>query len=121
MLRGMLHAIVILVGILWIGTSLAPLTTELARAAGFRPDSVGAGDYELWSGVALGSHLVPWIVLQLFQPGTPGFWVGLAAAVVFGAAWFWVRDEIRATYPGAGASQAKDESSSGATKPENDD
>jgi PTS system galactitol-specific IIC component len=98
MVRGLLNAIVILCGILWIGTSLAPLTTELARSAGFNPAAGAAAHYEQWSGVALGSHLVPWAVLQLFRPGTPGFWWGLGVAVGFGATWWWVRGEIRAEF-----------------------
>jgi PTS system galactitol-specific IIC component len=100
MVRGLVNAVVIVALILWIGTSLGPLTTELARAAHFRPEGLGAaaGHYEQWSGVALGSHVVPWIVLQLFRPGTPMFWVGIGAAVVYGAIWWWVRGEIRSQF-----------------------
>jgi PTS system galactitol-specific IIC component len=98
MVRGLVNAIVILCGILWIGTSLAPLTTELARAAHFDPQGLGgaAGHYQQWSGVALGSHVVPWIVLQLFRPATLP--VGLAAGAVYGAVWWWVRGDIRAQF-----------------------
>jgi galactitol-specific phosphotransferase system IIC component len=98
MVRGLLNAIVILCGILWIGTSLAPLTTELARAAHFAPEGLGvqAGQYREWSGVALGSHVVPWIVLQLFQPKT--LVVGIAAALGYGGVWWWVRGEIRTQF-----------------------
>ena len=102
MVRGLINAVVILALILWIGTSLGPLTTDLARAAGFHPDaggvagaSVDASRYQYWSGIALGSHVVPWIVLQLMRPGTPHFWMGLAAAVAFGLVWYWVRNDIR--------------------------
>ncbi|WP_394820976.1 PTS galactitol transporter subunit IIC [Pendulispora albinea] len=99
MVRGLLNAIVILVFILWIGTSLGPLTTELARAAGFRPEVMGeAGQYQEWSGVALGSHIVPWIVLHLFCPSAPGFWLAVLGAMAFFAAWYWVRDELRMQY-----------------------
>ncbi len=100
MVRGLLNAVVILACILWIGTSLGPLTTELARAAGFRPEGLGgaAAQYQQWSGVALGSHVVPWIVLQLFRPGTPEFYVGLVAAAVYGAVWWWVRGDVRAEF-----------------------
>jgi PTS system galactitol-specific IIC component len=96
MVRGLVNAIVILACILWIGTSLGPLTTELARAAGFHPEGLGgaAAGYQQWSGVALGSHVVPWIVLQLFQPGTSGFYAGLAAAAVYAAVWWWVRNDV---------------------------
>jgi PTS system galactitol-specific IIC component len=100
LLRGLVHSVVILCGILLIGTSLAPLTTELARAAHFDPQSVGAaaGHYTQWSGIALGSHVVPWIVLQLFRPGTPGFYRGVACAVLYAAAWWWARGEVRSRF-----------------------
>jgi PTS system galactitol-specific IIC component len=95
MIRGSINAVVVVAAILLIGTSLGPLTTMLARAAGWHPEaSAGASEYTQWSGVALGSHVVPWIVLQLFQPGKPGFFVGLASALGFGAAWWWVRHDI---------------------------
>ena len=98
MIRGLVNAVVILVLILWIGTSLAPLTTTLARGVpGFDAALLvpGAAHYTQWSGIALGSHVVPWIVLQLMSPGSPTFWLGLAAAAVYGAAWYWVRGDIR--------------------------
>jgi len=92
MVRGLLNAIVILVGILWIGTSLGPLTTQIARSVGFSPEGVGdASKYTLWSGVALGSHIVPWMVLQLFRPG----WriVGAGSLAAFCGIWWWVRKD----------------------------
>jgi PTS system galactitol-specific IIC component len=100
MVRGLINAVITIAFILWIGTSLGPLTTELARAAGYRPEGIGgaAAQYQQWSGVALGSHVIPWIVLQLFLPGTSGFWGGIAAAVAFGALWWWVRNDIRAQF-----------------------
>jgi PTS system galactitol-specific IIC component len=100
MVRGLINATFILVGILWIGTSLAPLTTELARAAHFAPEGMAgaAGHYREWSGVALGSHVVPWIVVSLFQPGSPSFVVAAICAVAYGGAWWWVRDDIRSQY-----------------------
>jgi PTS system galactitol-specific IIC component len=110
MVRGLVNGVVILCGILLIGTSLAPLTTELARAAHFIPEGLGgaAGNYREWSGVALGSHVVPWIVLQLFRPGSPTFAVGLAAAVVYGGVWWWVRGEIRAQFADEIAKKAQE-------------
>jgi PTS system galactitol-specific IIC component len=100
LVRGLINSVVILVLILWIGTSLAPLTTELARAAGFHPEGLGgeAAHYQQWSGIALGSHVVPWIVLQLFRPGTNMFWVGLVCAAGYGLVWWWVRKEIDTQY-----------------------
>jgi galactitol-specific phosphotransferase system IIC component len=109
MVRGLINAIVILCGILWIGTSLAPLTTELARAAHFAPEGLSgaAGNYREWSGVALGSHVVPWIVLQLFRPGTPMFVVGVGAALASGGLGWWVRGEIRTQFAAEIAAKAK--------------
>jgi PTS system galactitol-specific IIC component len=100
MVRGLINSIFILAGILWIGTSLAPLTTELARAAHFAPEGLAgtAGHYREWSGLALGSHIVPWIVLSLFRPGAPSFLIGVAAAAAYGGIWWWVRGEIRSQY-----------------------
>jgi PTS system galactitol-specific IIC component len=108
MVRGLINAIFILCGILWIGTSLAPLTTELAKAAHFAPEGMSgtAGHYREWSGVALGSHVIPWIVLSLFRPGSPTFVVGVVAAIVYGAVWWWVRGEIRSQYADAIAAKA---------------
>lgn len=99
MIRGLINAIVICALILLIGTSLGPLTTELARAAGWHPEGIaGASQYTQWSGVALGSHVVPWIVLQLFRPKSPMFLPGLAAAIGFALVWWWVRNDVRAQY-----------------------
>lgn len=110
MIRGLINSIVIVVLILWIGTSLGPLTTQLARQAGWAPEGIaGASQYTQWSGVALGSHVVPWIVLQLFQPKT--MLVGAAAAVGFALVWLWVRNEVRDTWAAeiAAAEQARRE------------
>ncbi len=100
MVRGLFNAVVIVALILWIGTDLGPLTTDLAHAAQFKTEGLGAdaSQYTLWSGVALGSHVVPWIVLQLSQPGAPRFWVGLAAAAGYALVWWWVRHDVRRTY-----------------------
>jgi PTS system galactitol-specific IIC component len=115
LIRGLLNAVVILCFILWIGTSLAPLTTELARQVpGFDAAKLaaGAGSYSQWSGVALGSHVIPWIVLQLSSPSSPGFWKGVVAALGYGAAWVWVRKDIERQFASeiaaAKASRAED-------------
>ena len=100
MVRGLISAVVTIAIILWIGTSLGPLTTDLAKAAHFAPEDLGAdaSQYPHWSGIALGSHVVPWIMLQLAQPGKTAFYWGLAAAAGYGLLWFWVRNDIRRQY-----------------------
>jgi PTS system galactitol-specific IIC component len=121
MVRGMLNAVVILVLILWIGTSLAPLTTGLAREGGFLPQGLGgqAAHYEQWSGIALGSHLVPWIVLQLFQPDKKTFLPGVLAALGYGLVWFWVRNDIKKQFATeiAAAKAARDQPPADAIAP----
>jgi PTS system galactitol-specific IIC component len=108
MVRGLVNAVVILCGILWVGTSLAALTTDLARAAHFVPEGLAgeAGHYREWSGIALGSHVVPWIVLQLFRRET--FAVGAVAALAYGAIWWWVRGDIRAQLAAPPPAEGKD-------------
>ncbi len=120
MIRGLLNAIVIVALILLIGTSLGPLTTELARKAGWHPEGIAsASQYTQWSGVALGSHVVPWIVLKLFQGGRDLIW-GALAAVGFGAVWWWVRGAIRAEYAAeiAAAEAARLEAEKAEAEPE---
>ncbi|MDB4996872.1 MAG: system Galactitol-specific component [Myxococcaceae bacterium] len=90
--RGLVHAIVIVIVILYVGTSLAPLTTEIALERGYRD----AYTMPAWSGLAVGSHLIPWILVMLSRPGQPSFFVGVGAAIVYAGAWAWVRKDLRA-------------------------
>ena len=99
--RGLVNGTLVLVGILYMGSDLAELTTQLAKNAGFDPKVAGAESYMAWSGIALGSHLVPWIILRLFDYRSPKFFWALGAAVLYGLSWWWVRDEIRRQYPEA--------------------
>ena len=124
--RGLANAVVVIAFILWIGTSLAPLTTEIARAAHLGPPRAvaeAASGYQLWSGVALGSHVIPWIVLQLFRPAT--FLVGAGSAILYALLWLWVRNDIRARYAaemaaGAAASSGAPAGATGMIAPADD-
>jgi len=93
--RGLLNGVLVVVGILYIGTDLAGLTTQIAKNVGFMPSVAGADAYVAWSGVALGSHVLPWIVLRLFAWGTPQFYWALGAALIYALSWLWVRGEVR--------------------------
>ena len=98
--RGLVNGVLVVIAILYIGSDLAAATTQLASAAGFRPD-VGAaagGRFTEWSGIALGSHVVPWIILRLFQPGSRQFPWALGAAVLYAASWWWVRHDLERQY-----------------------
>jgi len=48
-----------------------------------------------WSGVALGSHVLPWILLRLFDVRSTKFFWALGAAVLYALCWLWVRKDIR--------------------------
>lgn len=97
--RGLVNGALVVVAILYIGSDLAGPTTALARQAGFAPDVAGAQSYVEWSGIALGSHVVPWIILRLLDLHSPTFVWALGAALLYLAAWFWVRDDIARQFP----------------------
>ncbi|HEV8321566.1 MAG TPA: PTS transporter subunit IIC [Myxococcota bacterium] len=105
LVRGLLNGVIVMVCILYIGSDLAGLTTALARNAGFIPKAAaGLTGYAEWSGIAVGSHVVPWMLLRLLDFGSRQFWIALGVAVLFGACWWWVRDDIRRQFPDAAAS-----------------
>ena len=105
--RGLVNGVLVMAAILYLGTDLAAETTQLARNAGFDPKLAEANQYMQWSGIALGSHVVPWIILRLFDTKSPKFFWAAGAAVIYGLCWWWVRDDIAKQYaPDADAQQA---------------
>jgi PTS system galactitol-specific IIC component len=98
LVRGLVNSLLVMVAILYIGSDLAGLTTEVARTSGWDPalkaGVAEAAQFPEWSGVALGSHLVPWIVLRLLDPSAPQFWWALGALAIFAVSWWWVRREV---------------------------
>jgi PTS system galactitol-specific IIC component len=96
--RGLLNGVLVVIAILYIGSDLAALTTQLAQGAGFKPAVAGASGYIEWSGIALGSHVVPWIILRLFDVRSPKFIWAAAAAAIYGLCWWWVRKDIARQY-----------------------
>jgi len=102
--RGLVNGVLVVVAILYIGSDLAPLTTQIAKNVGFMPDVAGASHYVQWSGIALGSHVLPWIVLRLFDPSAPQFYWALGALVIYGLCWFWVRRDVQAQFASAAGS-----------------
>jgi PTS system galactitol-specific IIC component len=107
--RGLINGILVVVAILYIGSDLAAATTRLASAAGFRPDvGAAAGSFVEWSGIALGSHVIPWIILRLFDVRSPKFYWALGAALLYGACWFWVRGDLRRQFaPASGQAERR--------------
>lgn len=99
LVRGFLNSLAVMVAILYIGSDLATLTTEIARTGGWDPVAKAgiaeAARFPEWSGIALGSHLVPWIVVRLLDPSRAQFWWALGASALFAGAWWWVREDTR--------------------------
>lgn len=96
--RGLINGTLVVVAILYIGSDLGPLTTQLARDAGFVPQVAGAQRYVEWSGIALGSHVLPWIVLRLLDIRSPRFYWALGSAALYAGSWWWVRHDVAAQY-----------------------
>ena len=107
--RGLINGVLVVIAILYIGTDLAAETTQLAKNAGFDPGMAEAKNYMMWSGIALGSHVVPWIILRLFDVKSRKFFWALGAAAIYGLSWWWVRKDIRQQYAEQIAEQAAEQ------------
>jgi len=104
--RGLVNGTLVVIAILYIGSDLAGPTTQLARAAGFDPKVAGAAAYMQWSGIALGSHVVPWIILRLCDVRSRKFFWALGSAVLYAGCWFWVRHDVKRQFEAAPAPAA---------------
>lgn len=90
-IRGLINSIFALMIVFFIATNLAELATTMGRAVGFDfPEGA-----TLISGIDLGSHILPWIILRLLDPSNPYFIAALGAALIYGLLWYWVRNDIR--------------------------
>ncbi|MEW9672098.1 PTS galactitol transporter subunit IIC [Ammoniphilus sp. 3BR4] len=93
-IRGLFNSIVTVAIVLFIATDIAPLATTMGKAVGFDfPE--GAAQI---SGIDLGSHVIPWIIIRLLDPTNPMFFAALGAGVLYALLWFWVRNDIRKQY-----------------------
>lgn len=93
-IRGLINSIFTLMIVFFIATNLADLATTMGRAVGFAfPEGA-----TLISGIDLGSHVIPWIILRLLDPSNPLFFAAIGAAVVYALLWYWVRNDIRKQY-----------------------
>ncbi|MCM3788732.1 PTS galactitol transporter subunit IIC [Domibacillus indicus] len=93
-IRGLINSIFTLMIVFFLATNLADLATTMGRAVGFAfPEGA-----TLISGIDLGSHVLPWIILRLLDPSNPYFFAAIGAAVVYALLWYWVRNDIRKQY-----------------------
>ena len=93
--RGLLNGIFTMLIVFYLATEFAPLATEMGKAVGFDfPEGAS-----LISGIDVGSHLIPWIIIKLidFRNSTM-FFVAIGVAVVYSLLWLWVRSDIRKQY-----------------------
>jgi PTS system galactitol-specific IIC component len=93
--RGLFNGVLVMIAILYIGSDLGALTTQIVRNVNFMPKVAEAQAYVEWSGIALGSHVLPWILLRLFDIKSPKFYWALGAAGLYGFCWWWVRQDIQ--------------------------
>ena len=101
--RGLLNGIFTMLIVFYLATEFAPLATEMGKAVGFDfPEGAS-----LISGIDVGSHLIPWIIIKLidFRNSTM-FFVAIGVAVVYSLLWLWVRNDIRKQYA-AGEPEAR--------------
>lgn len=93
-IRGIINSIVTLAIVFFIATNLASLATTMGHAVKFDfPENAS----EI-SGIDLGSHVIPWIIIRLLDPTNPVFYGAIVAAIVYALLWFWVRNDIRKQY-----------------------
>ena len=93
--RGLLNSIASICIVLFIATNLGALTTTMAHAVGFAfPEGA-----TMISGIDMSSHITLWIMLKLIDPSNlPAFMAGAIALVMYGALWFWTRNDIKKQY-----------------------
>nr|MDQ3610244.1 PTS galactitol transporter subunit IIC [Actinomycetota bacterium] len=94
--RGLVNGIITMCFIFFFATQFAPLATEMGREVGFNFPAEAQGSPI--SGIDLGAHILPWLIINILQPGQPYFWVAVVGAVLYGLAWWWVRNDIRHQY-----------------------
>jgi galactitol PTS system EIIC component len=94
-IRGLINAIFTMALVFFLATNLAPLTTEMGQAVNFDfPEGAN-----LISGIDVGSHVIPWIIIKIIDiKNSTSVLIGLGSAAVYGAIWYWVRNDIRKQY-----------------------
>ncbi len=93
--RGIINGIATMCIVFFLATNLAELSTVMGHAVGFDfPEGA-----TMISGIDSGSHIIPWIIIQLINFKNPAMMaVGAGAAVLYGAIWYFVRNDIKKQY-----------------------
>lgn len=92
--RGLINGTLAMFIVFFIATNLAPLLTTMGRAVGFAfPEGAN-----MISGIDVGSHILPWIIVRIMDPSNPYFFAAIVVAIVYALIWYWVRNDIRKQY-----------------------
>lgn len=93
--RSVINSILAMCIVFFIATNLGALTTQMGHAVGFAfPEGA-----TMISGIDMSCHLTLWIILKLLDPSNvPAFAAGIIALVLYGALWFWTRNDIKKQY-----------------------
>ncbi len=94
-IRGLINGIVTMFIVFFLATYLAPLLTTMGHAVGF---DFPAGATQI-SSIDVGSHIIPWIIIQLMNFQSPAAIIlGLVVGVIYGLIWWFVRGDIKKQY-----------------------
>lgn len=93
--KGLINSIISMAIVFFIATDLAELATTMGRAVGFEfPEGAN-----MISGIDLGAHVVPWIIIRILQPTNPRTFIGaIVCAALYALLWWWVRNDIKKQY-----------------------
>lgn len=93
--RGLINGVATMLIVFFLATNLSELATIMGQSVGFAfPEGVTQ-----ISGIDLGSHIIPWIIIQLMDFEHPVMiGIGAAFAVLYGVIWYFVRNDIKKQY-----------------------
>lgn len=94
-IRGIINGIATMCIVFFLATNLAEVSTTMGHAVGFDfPEGA-----TLISGIDSGSHIIPWIIIQLMNfKNPPMIAVGAVMAALYALIWYVVRNDIKKQY-----------------------
>jgi PTS system galactitol-specific IIC component len=93
--RGLINGVATMLIVFFLATNLADLLTIMGHAVGF---DFPAGATMI-SSIDVGSHIIPWIIIQLMEFDNPAMIaLGAGVGVIYGLIWWYVRNDIKKQY-----------------------
>ncbi len=103
--RGLINGILTMAIVFALATNFAPMLTEMGKMVGF---TFPAGA-SMISGIDVGSHLVPWFIINLLNFKNPILILFAAiVAIVYFFIWYLMRNQVRKQYANEIAEDAKE-------------